>query len=141
MIELGSTPTEYEPYKTRISLPPTLQHVEYLKSTGTQYIDLDFGFDPTDEIETRFSIDIKHWTDKSIVSPSNWNTNDNRFAMGVHGGTAGLGAGYYTVGYGHNTTSNTRLLPEVLNDGEFHDWRYKDYTFSITDVYSSRNVS
>lgn len=142
MIELGSSPTEYEPYKNRISrVPSEYQEVEYLQSTGTQYIDLDFGFDSTDEIETRFSIDIKHWTDKYIVSPSNWNTNDNRFAMGVHSGTAKLGAGYYTVGYGHNTTSNTRLLPEVLNDGEFHDWRYKDYTFSITDVYSSRNVS
>ena len=32
--------------------------IEYLESTGTQYIDLNFGFDKTDEIYTRFAIFI-----------------------------------------------------------------------------------
>ena len=67
--------------------------VEWLGSTGTQYINLSFGFDPTDEIYSSFSIDTSQTTDKYIVSPISWNTNNNRFALGVH-------QGGYCCGYG-----------------------------------------
>lgn len=44
-IELGTQPTEYTPYKTNLSLPKEYQEVEYIKSTGTQWIDT--GIIPT----------------------------------------------------------------------------------------------
>ena len=126
-----------------VRIPSEYQEVEYIESTGTQYIDLPFGFDPTDEVETRFSIsiDLKQWNDKYMVSPTNWNTDNNRFAMGVHGGNSALNTGYYTVGYGGNSTVTTKLSPETLNDGEFHEWEYKDYVFSVSGVDVSKNVS
>lgn len=134
-LELGSEATEYEPYQTRISLPPTLQHVVYIESTGTQYIDLNFGFDSTDEIETEFSIATGQLNDKYIVSPNIWNNNDNRFAMGVHRG------GLYTAAYGNTSTSTTTLSPETSNDGEIHKWIYNNYTFSIPDIQANKDVS
>lgn len=146
-LELGSLDmyaqtsyTPYEPYKTKISLPKEYQEVEYLESTGTQYIELPFGFDPTDEIETKFSISKDHYIDKYIVSPIQWNTNNNRFGMGVHGGTSSLGAGYYTIAYGNIATSRTKFDPNTLNDGNLHNWQYKNYTFYIADVGRSKSV-
>ena len=43
-LELGSTATKYEPYETRISdvLPKEYQEVEYIESTGTQYITTEY---------------------------------------------------------------------------------------------------
>ena len=38
-LELGSTSTDYTPYKTNLLLPKEYQQVEYLESTGTQFID------------------------------------------------------------------------------------------------------
>lgn len=121
-------------------VPVEYQEVEYLESTGTQRIELPFGFDPTDEVETRFSISKDHYIDKYIVSPIQWNTNNNRFGMGVHGGTSSLGAGYYTIAYGNVSTSGTKFSPDTLNDGNFHDWQYKNYTFYVIDVGRSKSV-
>ena len=115
-------------------LPREYQQVEYLESTGTQYIDLPFGFDRTDEIETRFSMDTSQTNDKYIISPVNWNTQSNRFGLGVH-------IYRYTAGFGGVVTSTTPLDPITTNDGDLHDWIYRDNAFRITDIDLSLDVS
>lgn len=115
-------------------LPREYQQVEYLESTGTQYIDLPFGFDRTDEIESRFSISTSHTNDKYMVSPVEWNTQSNRFSLGVH-------IGRYTAGFGGFNTGRTALIPNTPNDGNLHDWVYRDDMFRITDIDLSLDVS
>ena len=107
--------------------------IEYLESTGTQYINLDFGFDKTDEIYTSFAI-LTTTNDKYINSPITWNNNNNRFGMGYHNGG-------YCIGYGNTNTSNTLLSPKTANDKQIHNWEYKNYIFKIVDLNLTRNVS
>ena len=116
-----------------VRLPLEYQEVEYLESTGTQYIELDFGFDPTDKIETKFSITDTRTNDKYIVSPVEWNTNNNRFAMGVHW--------VYAIGFGGANTSTTKFSPNMNNDGHIHEWHYSNRLFEIVDLGRSKNVS
>lgn len=113
----GSSPTPVLPYDAQ---------VEYLQSSGTQYINLDFGFDNTDEIYAVFSIDTSSSTDKYINSPIRWNNNNNRFGMGVYA--------YYCGAYGGSSTRNTRLTPNTSNDGNLHRWQYVNKVYSITDL-------
>ena len=116
-----------------VRIPSEYQEVEWIESTGGQYIDLPFGFDPTDKIETKFSITDSRSTDRYIVSPIEWNTNNNRFAMGVHA--------VYAVGFGGSTTSTTRLSPNTNNDGHIHEWHYSNRLFEIVDLGRSKDVS
>lgn len=118
-------------------LPTEYQQVEYIESSGTQYIDLPFGFDDTDVIETRFSIDTSMSSDKYVNSPKTWNNNNNRFGMGVHSSSVDG----YCVGFGSRATNNTFLSPRTRNDGEFHTWTYSNREFSISDLGCGLNVS
>jgi hypothetical protein len=107
-------------------LPNEYQEVEYIESTGAQYIDLPFGFDSTDEIIANFSVESSQVEDKYIVSPTAWNTNNNRFGLGIHNGC-------YTFAYGTVATSNTLLTPNIYNDGKNHKWVYKGKICQIND--------
>ena len=118
-------------------LPSEYQQVEYVEGTGTQYIDLLFGFDDTDTIETRFSVDTSMGSDKYINSPKTWNNNKNRFGMGVHSAS---GSGY-CVGFGDRATNTTFLSPRTRNDGEFHMWTYSNREFLISDLECGLDVS
>ena len=118
-----------------VRIPLEYQEVEYLESTGTQYIDLDFGFLPTDEIEIVCSINTSNGSDKFMVAPSVWNNNNNRFGIG------GIYNGVYCVGYGYSTTGNTRLLPNTQNDGNIHKWIYSNRSYSIPELELSKDVS
>lgn len=109
--------------------------IEYLESTGRQYINLPFGFDKTDEIYFSFSVKTTQTNDKYMNSPTSWNNNNNRFGMGVHLG------GYYTFAYGNQLTGYTNLLPRRVNDGAIHNWVYKNYICSVTDLNISRDCS
>lgn len=139
---------DYEPYQgNNISyqwkkLPDEYQEVEYIESTGTQYIELPFGFDRTDEIEARFTVfkgDAQYVSDKYIVSPSRWNDNNNRFAMGLHS-AGGNNGNQYCVGFGNSLTSTTFLSPRTSSDFLMHTWEYKDGVFSISEIGLRRNV-
>ncbi len=125
-----------------ITLPPTptkygytfhgwsaYKRLEYIESTGTQYIDLSFGFNAADEIETQISIDISEGTerDKAMLSPIVWNDDKNRFSFGVF-------ASKFTIGFGNQETTSTILQPDTKNDGNLHTWYYGDRTVSIPDV-------
>lgn len=116
-----------------VRIPVEYQEVEYLESTGTQYIDLSLGFSDTDVIKTRFSITDTSYMDKYIVSPVKWNTDKNCFGMGVHG--------YLTGAYGNMSTSGTRLKPNTDNDKKMHCWNYASHVFSIDDLNISKDVS
>lgn len=107
--------------------------IEYLESTGTQYIDLNFGFDKTDEVYTKFAI-LTTTNDKYINSPITWNNNNNRFGMGYHDNG-------YCAGYGNVVTSTTVLTPKTTNDKQIHTWEYKNYIFKIVDLNLTKNVS
>ena len=108
--------------------------IEYLESSGTQYINLPFGFDKTDEIYFSFSVKNTQTRDKYMNSPTSWNNNNNRFGMGVHNSL-------YTFAYGNQATGYTNLLPSRANDGAIHNWVYKNYICSVTDLNISRDCS
>ncbi len=98
--------------------------IEYLESNGTQYIEIPFGFDKTDEIEMRFAL-LQTTSDKFMVCPKVWNNSNNRF---------GLGGGIrFSVGYGSASTGQTLLQPVTAEDMQIHSWSYKDYVFRVID--------
>ena len=106
--------------------------VEYLESTGTQYINLNFGFDKTDEVYTSFAI-LTTTNDKYINSPITWNDNNNRFGMGFNN--------RWACAYGNASTANTLLSPYTAKDNNIHNWEYKNYTFNVTDLNLTKSVS
>lgn len=99
--------------------------VEYLESTGKQYIELLFGFDNTDEVHTSFSIS-ELTDDKFMVSTKTWNTNNNRFGMG--------GGRKYQCGYGSYQTGSTFLSPQTYNDNTIRLWNYAGRIFSVPSL-------
>ena len=115
--------------------------IEYLESTGTQYINLSFGFAKTDEVYTVFSVDTSMSVDKYMICPEQWNDNNNRFAMGVHSSNQSSNAVVFTCAFGNARTGITHLNPLTLNDGEIHSWSYKNNYFSITDLGIGKDVS
>lgn len=107
--------------------------VEYLESTGTQYIEIPFGFYKTDEIYMDFSLDSSMDSDKYMLAAKTWNSNNNRFGLGRYR--------YLNVGYGSAGTGSTQLTPNTQNDGNIHQWRYRNYLFEVVDLNLSINVS
>lgn len=112
---------------------PYDSEIEYLQSSGTQYINLNFGFDKTDEVYTSFAI-LTTTSDKYINSPITWNNNNNCFGMGY------MNSGW-ACAYGNVSTSNTLLSPKTANDNNIHNWEYKNYTFNVTDLNLTKSVS
>ncbi len=125
-------------FQSRV-LPAGFIECEYLESTGTQYIELPFGFYKTDKVETKLSVDTSQKADKYMVAPKIWNDNKNRFGLGVH--SAYVANGGYTAGYGDAITSSTLLQPPTTNDGLLHKWQYKDYVFSVVDLGLTKDVN
>ncbi len=112
-------------------LPSAYQEVEWVRSTGTQFIDLPYAFDNTDEITITGAIET-YGTDKFMLAPIRWNDNRNRFAM--VGQIVMVNSNYLTVGYGATATGGTRLQPPVVNDFAMHTWTYKNELFSIPEL-------
>ena len=113
--------------------------IEYIESTGTQFIQLSFGFANTDEVYTVFSVDTSEYRDKYMVAAKTWNNNNNRFAMGVHAVKGSTG--YYACAYGNRSTANTIFTPQLANNGLLHSWQYKNRQFSVTDLGKSKDCS
>lgn len=117
------------------TMPSGYKQLLQVTSNGTAYIQLSFGFEETDEVAATFSVDTSQTTDKYIVCPQTWNSNNNRYGMGVNGG------GYYTGAFGNRSTGNTILTPRTSNDGELHNWTYAAATFAVTDKSCSINIT
>lgn len=116
-------------------LPDGVVAVEYLESTGTQYINLPFGFDPSDEIDMYAGL-LVTGQDKYLVSPIRWNDNNNRFALA--GTSIDLSFG---VGFGQQGTNNTLLYPKTKADYTIHHWTYANRIFKVTDLLLSCDVT
>ena len=113
-------------------LPSEYQEVEYIASTGTQFIELPFGFERTDIVDFDMSIDTGQYPDKYLISPKTWNNNNNRFAMGI-----GMSSQNFAVGFGSKSTGSTGVTPAYSNDGLRHHWHYENSIFTILDVGST----
>ena len=127
----------------QISIPSGYRRIEYAESDGSAFIQLPFGFDRTDEVKTRFTVlkgDAQYVSDTYIVSPSRWNNNNNRFAMGIHS-AGSAGNNQYCAGFGQKLTSSTFLQPRTVSDFLMHTWEYKDGVFSISEIGLSLNVN
>ena len=127
----------------QISIPGGYRRIEYAESDGSAFVQLSFGFDRTDEIETRFTVlkraNVSHISDKYIVSPNRWNDNNNRFAMGIHTASGPLNS--YCIGFGTKATNNTFLQPATSSDFLMHTWTYKDGVFNISEIGLSLDVN
>lgn len=124
-------------------LPVGYKRIEYAESDGNAFVQLPFGFDASDEVETKFVVTktSENMNDKYIVSPSTWNDNSNRFALGIH---SAYGANVYTVGFGAEITRDTRLQPSTSLDFAMHTWTYKERVFSIPELglsYSAEGIT
>jgi len=118
-----------------VVLPSEYQRVEYIESSGTQYINLPYGFAPTDTISMRSSINTSMGGDKFMVSPTRWNNNNNRF------GLCGLSArSQLLFSYGSMSTGETIFSTNYINDGDLHDFYYKDEIFHIVDLKRTGGV-
>lgn len=114
--------------KFMIKKLPYDAEIEYLESSGTQYIDIPIDFMPsTDEIYAKFSENTNQNVDKYMISSFPWNTRGNKFGMGIHNSV-------FTVAFDNITTGSTFLSPETRNDGVFHTWEYSLGTMKITDL-------
>lgn len=111
-----------------VTLPSEYQRVEYIESTGSQYIDLPFGFDPTDEICSVLQLPTSTNSENWLVTETIWNTDNNRFSFG------GIQGSSFGVGYGNVPTNGTIMHYPYANDGQFHKHTYKDYLFAIKEL-------
>jgi len=128
-------PTDGFPSYDDVVLPSEYQRVGYIESNGTQFINLPYGFAPIDTVSMRTSIDMSMGGDKYMVSPSRWNNNNNRF------GLCGLSArSQLLFSYGPMSTGETIFSTNYINDGDLHDFYYKDEIFHIVDLKRTGGV-
>ena len=116
-----------------VTLPEEYQRVEYIESSGTQFIELPIGFYPTDTVHAKCSIDLSMGNDKMMLCPSVWNDNINRFGM------CGTSTKKIVISYGSLGTDTIFGIP-VNNDGEIHDFIYKNKTFVSISLKNALGV-
>lgn len=116
-----------------VRIPSEYQEVEYLESTGRQYIDLDFGFDPTDEVELRGAM-TNVFQDKWLIAPKHWNTDNNRFSM-----LGGMSSFMFT--FGQQGTPNNILSPAMEGDHNFHTVTYANKIYTVVDTGSIADMT
>lgn len=108
-----------------VTLPEEYQRVEYIESSGTQFIELPIGFYPTDTIHLKGANHQNNMDDKYLVTPKTWNNNRNRFALlgsnRLH--VSGTGA---VLGFGDTGTNKTFYSPAKELDNQIHKLFYKN---------------
>lgn len=126
----------------QISIPSGYRRIEYAESDGSAFVQLPFGFDRTDEVETRFALTKKsdNMMDKYIVAPNRWNDNTNRYSMGVHLGQ-GTVRNAWTIAFGNISTGGSYLEPVSTYDFLMHTWTFKDNVFAVEGMGLSRDVA
>lgn len=113
-----------------VTLPEEYQRVEYIESSGTQFIELPIGFYPTDTIHLKGANHQNNTNDKYLVTPKTWNNNRNRFALfGITRTVASyIGTGF---GFGDVGTANTFYSPIKQLDNQIHKVFYKNKVSAI----------
>lgn len=113
--------------------------LEYIASTGTQYIDIPFTFDNTDEMYAEVAMmETIGSDDKYFIASTSWNTNDNRFALGGFHRSGQHLPGFH-FGYGNYSTGGTVYIAQA--DNNFHTYHYTNKTFSMVDLSITRDVT
>ena len=122
--------TIYDNAGTGIFKYPPVE-VEYLQSSGTQYIDTPATFKDTDTVEFKGAL-LTLTSDKFCMSPTTWNAGNNRFSM----------LGYYSpslgVAFGSQGTPSTIFVPNLV-DTDVHTVRFEDRKFTMLDTGSVYN--
>lgn len=107
---------------------PYDSEVEYLESTGTQWIDTPITFQVTDEVYFKGAL-IELSNDKFVLSAQPWNNNNNRFSP----------LGFYDraliCAFGKLSTPSTMFRP-FIKDSEPHTITYKNKVFTMEDTGS-----
>lgn len=108
-------------------IPAGYKRIQYAecRSGVNAFIELPFGFYPTDEVEMHGAISIIN-TDRFLVASKQWNTDNNKYAL-----FGAYGANRWTAGYGALGTGNAKLRfnPELEPDMLFHIFEYKNYKY------------
>ena len=73
-----------------------------------------------------------------MVAASQWNTNNNRFAMA---GIAKASVGAFGGAIGNKTTTDCTLYGLLRNDGNIHEFVYRDGLFISPDINSACGFS
>lgn len=108
-----------------VALPEEYQRVEYIESSGTQFIELPIGFYPTDKISIKGANPNVNSADKYLVSPKRWNNDNNRFAMfGFNRDEQNTNT--YILGYGNLGTGHTSYKMAITPNSDFHRFHYAD---------------
>ena len=113
-------------------VPQGCVELDYIESTGTQFLNLGVVFKNTDECYLDASL-ITFGSDKFILAPSTWNNNNNR--LGIGGGHS-VSFGY---AYGAKGTNGSTL--QKSKDTARHLFYYKNKTFGIEDLNATADVS
>lgn len=121
----GSHETDYDV----AVLPSEYQRVEYIQSSGTQYIEIPFNFSPTDEIHTVTALDFSNGVNSLMVCPKTFNDNNNRFGIGGHITVSGVTKAL-CVAYGNLSMGSTFFAYPKTNDGTLKKTTYKDFIFA-----------
>ena len=126
-----NVPTGGFPSYDDVVLPSEYQRVEYIESSGTQYIDLPYGFLPTDFVQIKSAIATSEGGENYMVTTRQWNTNNNRFAMA---GIAKSNVSGFGVAIGNKSTTDGELRGAFANDGNVHEFVYRDGLFISPDI-------
>lgn len=121
-----------EPDYDDVTLPVEYQRVEYIESTGTQYITVPIGFYPTDEVHTVCSINTQTSGENSLIICNPYNNSSNRYAICAVRGRN------FQVAFGSVATTGTGT--NVANDGNIHNWEYKNRIFMSVDAMAAIGV-
>jgi len=120
-----NVPTGGFPSYDDVVLPSEYQRVEYIESSGTQFIELPIGFYPTDTISFKGANNQHTIDDKYLVAPQRWNNDNNRFGLlGSNRNT--FNTRTFVFGYGGKYTSDTYYYAQVDRDSNFHTIDYSN---------------
>lgn len=126
-----------------ILYPDDFQEVEYLQSTGTQYINLPYIFNTTDIIELKAILGVTG-DDKFLVTTATWNNPSNtRIAIGggrsSRRGVGFGGAGTDTTLYNPSISPNTSsiFIEKYENNNFILSTDNQNYTFTSTGSFET----
>lgn len=136
-------------YKIEQRLPAGYTELNYIQSTGTQYISLPYGADKTDVIKFTHCLTDSSENDAYLLAASTWNEGGNkRFGMGRYNGySVGSASSSHAAAFGASSTGATGLF---LSNGttavaydftNMYEWEYSDSVFKVSALEISRDVS
>lgn len=124
---VGNSEVHTLPYPDGVVLPTGYKRCEYLESDGTAYIELPFGFYPTDEMYAKAAFDeIIYQYESHIISTSVWNTDKNRFCIGRN-------SGKFAVACGSLSVVTALLEPQINQNTDIFECSYKNAQFHFVN--------